>query len=71
MIKYFIFQIKPHPSLSRLYRDAQLETLTFEPVLLPSLSPPVPWYSIRNGGYLVSDAKIIRLSYQGVRCDFK
>ncbi|XP_012257403.2 DNA-directed RNA polymerase, mitochondrial isoform X1 [Athalia rosae] len=53
-------EIKPHPFLWKLYRDAQLETLSFETSMLPLVGPPSPWYSPKNGGYLLTDTKVVR-----------
>lgn len=57
-------EIKPHPILSRLYRASQPETLTFAASDIPMLCPPVPWTSIKNGGYLVAPCDVIRLPTQ-------
>lgn len=57
-------EIKPHPALVKLFQAASKDELTFDSTLVPMLSPPLPWASIRTGGYLLSPAKIIRLPYQ-------
>lgn len=57
-----MLQIKPHPLVSKLYREIHLETLTFESLLLPSCSPPSPWVSIYLGGYLITNTDFIRIS---------
>ncbi|XP_050594187.1 DNA-directed RNA polymerase, mitochondrial isoform X1 [Bombus affinis] len=59
---YLSEQIKPHPLVSKLYREIHLETLTFESLLLPSCSPPSPWVSIYLGGYLITKTDFIRIS---------
>jgi len=53
-------EIKPHPVLVKLYHAASRDTLTFDATLVPMLCPPLPWASIRTGGYLLSPAKIVR-----------
>jgi DNA-directed RNA polymerase len=53
-------EIKPHPILSRLFRGAVLEDLTFDVEKVPMFCPPVPWSSIKLGGHLVANTDIIR-----------
>ncbi|XP_046417575.1 DNA-directed RNA polymerase, mitochondrial isoform X1 [Neodiprion fabricii] len=66
--RYVITQeIKPHPVLSRIYKQAQLDTLDFDTTDVPSVIPPVPWHTVHHGGYLVAGQKIIRLPYQAVQ----
>jgi len=57
-------EIKPHPVLVKLFLAASRDELIFDSNLVPMISPPLPWASIRTGGYLLSAAKIIRLPYQ-------
>ncbi|CAL8101094.1 unnamed protein product [Orchesella dallaii] len=57
-------EIKPHPALVKLFQAASRDELTFDATLVPMVSPPLPWASIRTGGYLLTPAKIIRLPYQ-------
>ncbi|XP_020292471.1 DNA-directed RNA polymerase, mitochondrial isoform X2 [Pseudomyrmex gracilis] len=56
-------EIKPHPHLHRLYKESHPEMLTFETVLLPTLSPPRPWTNINSGGYLFSKTSFVRDPY--------
>lgn len=53
-------EIKPHPIISRLIRASMPETLRMESVLVPSMSPPLPWTGIMEGGYLLSKTFIVR-----------
>ncbi|KAK5641981.1 hypothetical protein RI129_010528 [Pyrocoelia pectoralis] len=59
-------EVKPHPILSRLYRASVPETLTFSANEVPMLCPPVPWTSVKSGGYLVSPCEMIRLPTQAI-----
>ncbi|KAG5674913.1 hypothetical protein PVAND_004858 [Polypedilum vanderplanki] len=54
-------EVKPHPILMKLYRGSQLETLTFDVNLVPMVCPPQPYWSIKNGGYLVAETDFLRL----------
>ncbi|XP_071545761.1 DNA-directed RNA polymerase, mitochondrial [Panulirus ornatus] len=56
-------EIKPSPSLVELYQKAAKPTLTFESIVSPMVCPPIPWVSTKIGGYLLNDAKIVRLPY--------
>ncbi|EZA54613.1 DNA-directed RNA polymerase, mitochondrial [Ooceraea biroi] len=56
-------EIKPHPQLHRLYKDADPETLIFDTVLLPTYVPPRPWVDIKAGGFLLSKTNFIRDVY--------
>ncbi|XP_042225272.1 DNA-directed RNA polymerase, mitochondrial-like [Homarus americanus] len=56
-------EIKPSPSLVELYQKAAKPTLTFESVVSPMVCPPIPWVSTKLGGYLLNNAKIVRLPY--------
>ncbi|XP_023314226.1 DNA-directed RNA polymerase, mitochondrial [Trichogramma pretiosum] len=58
-------EIKPNPQVSKLYRESQPETLTFNTTLIPSLCPPKPWTSVFSGGFIVSQTDIVRLSHVG------
>ncbi|CAL7943645.1 unnamed protein product [Xylocopa violacea] len=59
---YLSEQIKPHPFVSKLYKETCLETLTFDSLALPSYGPPSPWISIYSGGYLITKTSFIRIS---------
>ncbi|XP_059474955.1 DNA-directed RNA polymerase, mitochondrial [Neocloeon triangulifer] len=54
-------EVKPHPVVSKLFRGAAPESLQFSTSDVPMLSPPVPWTSIRFGGYLIKSTEIVRL----------
>ncbi|KAK0181415.1 hypothetical protein PV327_003703 [Microctonus hyperodae] len=59
--KHLVEEIKPHPILSKLYRESQIETLDFDTTLVPSLCPPRPWTSINSGGYMLLKTDVVRL----------
>ncbi|XP_033208635.1 DNA-directed RNA polymerase, mitochondrial isoform X2 [Belonocnema kinseyi] len=59
--KFLKEEIKPHPGLTKLYRDSQPEFLRFDANLVPSLSPPKPWSSAQHGGYLITKSSLIRV----------
>ncbi|XP_050737919.1 DNA-directed RNA polymerase, mitochondrial-like isoform X2 [Eriocheir sinensis] len=56
-------EIKPSPSLVELYLKAAKPTLTFESIVSPMVCPPLPWVSTKLGGYLLNNAKIVRLPF--------
>nr|XP_045605843.1 DNA-directed RNA polymerase, mitochondrial-like isoform X1 [Procambarus clarkii] len=56
-------EIKPSPSLVELYQKAAKPILTFESVCSPMVCPPIPWVSTKLGGYLINNAKIVRLPF--------
>ncbi|CAK9811077.1 DNA-directed RNA polymerase, mitochondrial [Anthophora plagiata] len=58
---YLSEQIKPHPFVSKLYKEMHLTTITFDSLTLPSYSPPSPWISIYSGGYLITKTDFIRI----------
>ncbi|XP_029040441.2 DNA-directed RNA polymerase, mitochondrial [Osmia bicornis bicornis] len=60
---YLSEQIKSHPLASKLYKESDFETLTFNSHILPSYAPPRPWTSIHNGGYLITKTDFMRVSY--------
>ncbi|KAF4520387.1 hypothetical protein B566_EDAN012892 [Ephemera danica] len=60
-------EIKPHPILSKLFRGAALEELTFDVEKVPMLCPPLPWSNIKLGGHLISNTDIIRLPLQAAQ----
>ena len=60
---YLTEQIKPHPFVSKLYKDSQLDTITFDSFLVPSHGPPRPWTSIYTGGYLITKTDFVRTPY--------
>ncbi|XP_015177873.1 PREDICTED: DNA-directed RNA polymerase, mitochondrial [Polistes dominula] len=61
--KFLIEQVKPHPIICKLYKDAQSNILTFEATLIPSLCPPRPWISINSGGYALLKTNFVRTPY--------
>ncbi|XP_041479767.1 DNA-directed RNA polymerase, mitochondrial-like isoform X1 [Lytechinus variegatus] len=52
--------IKPHPSLVDLFQTAKDPNLVFDTNMLPMLTPPIPWTSVRFGAYPLSSTKIMR-----------
>ncbi|XP_076632454.1 mitochondrial RNA polymerase isoform X2 [Colletes latitarsis] len=61
---YLMEQIKPHPFVSKLYKEAQIETLTFNSIFLPSRCPSRPWTSIHCGGFLLTRTDFVRVTDQ-------
>ncbi|KAI4457037.1 dna-directed rna polymerase mitochondrial [Holotrichia oblita] len=59
-------EVKPHPTLSRLYRASVPETLKFPTFQVPMRCPPVPWSSLNIGGYLATHTEFVRLPPQAV-----
>ncbi|XP_035228391.1 DNA-directed RNA polymerase, mitochondrial-like isoform X2 [Stegodyphus dumicola] len=53
-------QIRAHPLLCKLYRDAKLDYLEFNVNVVPMLSPPRPWVKYDFGGLLVTKVPFIR-----------
>lgn len=58
--KFMFEEIKPHPTLHKVCKDSQPETLSFDTISLPTCCPPRPWVDINNGGYLFSKSKFTR-----------
>ncbi|KOC63963.1 DNA-directed RNA polymerase, mitochondrial [Habropoda laboriosa] len=58
---YLSEQIKPHPFVSKLYKESHIKSITFDSLELPSHSPPRPWVSIYSGGYLITKTDFIRI----------
>ncbi|GAB6031856.1 hypothetical protein CHUAL_010254 [Chamberlinius hualienensis] len=61
--KYVKEDIRAHPVLLRIFRMAGKQSLKFSSTILPMIAPPLPWTSIRRGGYLLSTADLVRLHY--------
>ncbi|XP_043252193.1 DNA-directed RNA polymerase, mitochondrial-like [Colletes gigas] len=61
---YLMEQIKPHPFVSKLYKEAQIEILTFNSIFLPSRCPSRPWTSIDCGGFLLTRTDFVRITDQ-------
>lgn len=59
--KHLVEEIKPHPILSKIYRESQPETLNFDSILVPPECPTRPWSSIKTGGYLLLRSEIVRV----------
>lgn len=57
-------EVKPHPLLCKLHRASQQETLTFPSYEVPMLCPPVPWITVKTGGYLIAPCDVVRLPPQ-------
>ncbi|XP_050024400.2 DNA-directed RNA polymerase, mitochondrial [Dermacentor andersoni] len=54
-------EIKPHPLLSKMYREASLEELAFDVGLLPMVCPPLPWSDVNSGIFLLTQTTLVRL----------
>jgi len=50
-------QVKIHPILSKLFKSE----LIFETDKMPTLIPPMPWYTPNHGGYFLSKSELLRL----------
>lgn len=53
-------EVKPHPSLSRLYAVNKMVELQFSPLELPMVCPPLPWVSDRTGAYILRSSVLVR-----------
>lgn len=58
---FILLQIKPHPFVSKLYKDSYFETLTFDSQVVPSHGPPRPWTTIYTGGYIMTKTDFTRV----------
>ena len=54
-------EVRPNSFLHRFYRETQPDYINFTVDLLPMVSPPRPWSSLKNGGYLFTKTDFIRL----------
>lgn len=54
-------ELKPHPVFTKLFRMSAQEDIEFDTNMIPMLSPPLPWVTINNGGYVVNKADFTRL----------
>ncbi|XP_071805146.1 DNA-directed RNA polymerase, mitochondrial-like [Asterias amurensis] len=52
--------IKPHPSLVELLQHVKGIEMPFDSNLLPMISPPIPWCSVKFGAFPLSTTKIMR-----------
>lgn len=59
-------EVKPHPVLSKLYRESISEHLIFPTYELPMICPPIPWITVNTGGYLISPSELVRLPFQAI-----
>ncbi|XP_015431251.1 PREDICTED: DNA-directed RNA polymerase, mitochondrial, partial [Dufourea novaeangliae] len=57
---YLAEQIKPHPIVSKIYKESQLEILSFKSIFVPSYVPPFPWISVLRGGYIATETDFVR-----------
>lgn len=53
-------ELKPHPTVSKLYDINALVDLKFPATDLPMLVPPLPWVSADIGGYLLQESRLVR-----------
>ena len=53
-------QIKQHPLILQHFQGFSKNFLYFEASMLPMMSPPLPWYTHLNGGYLLYESPLIR-----------
>ncbi|XP_055889371.1 DNA-directed RNA polymerase, mitochondrial-like [Biomphalaria glabrata] len=56
-------EIKLHPIVARLFKVDSIESFTFDPSIVPMLSPPVPWVSKNIGGLMLGSPALIRMGY--------
>lgn len=56
-------EIKPHPVLVKLYKEAGIRELTFDPHHMPLMTPPMPWTSVTSGGSLLGTTDLVRHTY--------
>lgn len=54
-------EIKPHPLLSKMYREASPEELAFDVGLVPMVCPPLPWSDVNSGIFLLTQTPLVRL----------
>ncbi|XP_048250486.1 DNA-directed RNA polymerase, mitochondrial-like [Haliotis rufescens] len=55
-----IEELKPNPTLVRIYQGADLDEMTFDTSDLPMLVPPIPWVSMNHGGFLLGSVQLVR-----------
>ncbi|XP_067658835.1 DNA-directed RNA polymerase, mitochondrial-like [Haliotis asinina] len=55
-----IEELKPNPTLVRVYQGADLDEMTFDTCDLPMLVPPIPWVSMNHGGFLLGSVPLVR-----------
>lgn len=53
-------EIRCNVAFSKLFQEAQMDKIYFDPSMLPMLVPPVPWINPKRGGYLFTNVEIIR-----------
>eukprot|EP00092_Neocalanus_flemingeri_P017911 GFUD01019377.1.p1 GENE.GFUD01019377.1~~GFUD01019377.1.p1 ORF type:complete len:1482 (+),score=337.24 GFUD01019377.1:704-5149(+) len=54
-------ELKPNPSLAKVFEANSMVDLQFPATDMPMLVPPLPWVSVNTGGYLVRDSKLIKV----------
>lgn len=59
-------ELKPHPVFTKLFRMSAQEDIEFDTNMIPMLSPPLPWVTINNGGYVVNKADFTRLNLESL-----
>ncbi len=53
-------EIKPHPELHRLFSAEKRSYLEFDSTAVPMVVPPLPWTSVKDGGFLIRDSQFLR-----------
>ncbi|CAG9788852.1 unnamed protein product [Diatraea saccharalis] len=56
-------ELKPHPTLARLWTGAARPRLRMRAPLLPTRAPPAPWITHRAGAYLLTPTPLIRMPF--------
>lgn len=57
-------ELRPHPTLTKLFHASRKEYLTFATDLVPMVCPPIPWHTYKHGGYFTTQADLIRLPFE-------
>ncbi|OQR78109.1 DNA-directed RNA polymerase, partial [Tropilaelaps mercedesae] len=58
-------ELKVHPVLAKLYRDAQIEELYFDVKMVPMSCPPRPWCNPVDSPFLMSQVPLVRVPFEG------
>ncbi|XP_066601813.1 DNA-directed RNA polymerase, mitochondrial [Prorops nasuta] len=68
--KSLLEQVKPHPYVSKQYKQSVniLPDIEFTTDVLPSLVPPCPWTGIQNGGYFFTPSDFMRTTAFSKAC---
>ncbi|RVE47325.1 hypothetical protein evm_008006 [Chilo suppressalis] len=56
-------ELKPHPTLARLWAGAARPRLRMRAPLLPTRAPPAPWSAAHAGAYLLTPTPLVRMAY--------